>query len=81
MYGTSASKVVNSLSMVLVACGCILAIAACGSSRSRSGSGSKTFAQGVRYSDCMRSHGVSNFPDPAPGGGFDVRARGHSLRR
>jgi hypothetical protein len=24
----------------------------------------------------MRSQGVSNFPDPAPGGGFDLRALG-----
>lgn len=27
----------------------------------------------------MRSHGVSNFPDPAAGGGFDMRALGSEL--
>ena len=25
----------------------------------------------LRYSECMRSHGVPNFPDPSPGGGFE----------
>lgn len=26
---------------------------------------------GLQYSECMRSHGVPNFPDPSPGGGFE----------
>ncbi len=28
----------------------------------------------LRYSQCMRSHGVPNFPDPSPGGGFVFQA-------
>jgi hypothetical protein len=39
-----------------------------GSSGSSTGT-SSTYAQGVKYSDCMRSHGVRNYPDPATGGG------------
>ncbi|HTX07261.1 MAG TPA: hypothetical protein VME22_01555 [Solirubrobacteraceae bacterium] len=27
-------------------------------------------AHQLRYAECMRSHGVTNFPDPLPGGGF-----------
>jgi len=27
---------------------------------------------GLLYARCMRAHGVSNFPDPVPGGGLDV---------
>jgi hypothetical protein len=27
-------------------------------------SASSSYAQGVKYADCMRSHGVPNFPDP-----------------
>ncbi len=50
-------------------------IAACGSA-DKSSSAASGSSQGVRYSDCMRSHGVSNFPDPSPGGGFDVRGLG-----
>ena len=30
----------------------------------------------VAYSGCMRSHGVQNFPDPKPGGGFDLTGTG-----
>lgn len=49
-----------------------------GSSSSRSsssGSSGPTEAQLLRYAVCMRSHGLSNFPDPVPaqGGGFAFR--------
>jgi hypothetical protein len=27
-------------------------------------------ADALKFSQCMRSHGVPNFPDPSPGGGF-----------
>jgi hypothetical protein len=27
---------------------------------------------GVLYTDCMRSHGITDFPDPLPGGGYDL---------
>lgn len=27
-------------------------------------------ADQLRYAECMRRHGVTNFPDPLPGGGF-----------
>ena len=77
MHGTSASKVPNSrLSMVLAAMGCTLAITACGLSHKPSTSASSAYSQGVKYSDCMRSHGVSNFPDPTPGRGFNIRGLG-----
>jgi hypothetical protein len=48
----------------LLAVGSALAIVACGSSSNSSSRGSNSYSQGVRYSDCMRAHGVSNFPDP-----------------
>jgi hypothetical protein len=32
----------------------------------------KPRAQQLRYAECMRAHGVPSFPDPLPGGGFDV---------
>jgi hypothetical protein len=48
-----------------------LVIAGCGSS-SKPSSGGKSASSGpsagVRYADCMRSHGVPNFPDPGAGG-------------
>lgn len=41
-------------------------------------SGSTALAQAVAYSHCMRSHGVSNFPDPVqtPSGGYGYRTVG-----
>lgn len=41
-------------------------------------SGSSPLAQAVAYSQCMRSHGVSNFPDPVqtPDGGYGYRTNG-----
>ncbi len=58
--------------IALAALGCALALTACGSSaESPAGTaGSSQYAQGVRYSDCMRAHGVPSFPDPTfgPGG-------------
>ena len=48
--------------------GCGLAIAACGSSGNTS-SNARTFsAQGLKFAQCMRTHGVPNFPDPTSGG-------------
>lgn len=57
--------------------GCTLAITACGTSDSKSshtGSGGSGF---LAFSECMRSHGVSNFPDPSAGGGIKVAQGGN----
>jgi hypothetical protein len=62
-------------------------IAACGSSSpsnssSLASSGSNSSQtqlqqEGLRFARCMRSHGVSSFPDPTPnGGGFSLSAPG-----
>ena len=42
---------------------------------SSSGQSGPTEAQLLKYAECIRSHGLSNFPDPgpAPGGGFAFR--------
>jgi hypothetical protein len=55
------------------------ALAACGSSSPSSRtkaalrSGSNHYSAMLRYSDCMRSHGVASFPDPSPNGGLLVQ--------
>lgn len=51
------------LMAVAVVCG-TLVVAGCGSSSKPSTSASGRVAAGIKYADCMRSHGVSNFPDP-----------------
>jgi hypothetical protein len=59
----------------LAALGSALAIAACGSSSTaRSDRAASAFAQSLKFSDCMRSHGVTNFPDPGSGGGIHIQA-------
>jgi hypothetical protein len=60
------------LPIAIAALGCGLAVAACGSSGSTN-SGNNVTAQSrlagaVAFAKCMRSHGVSNFPDPKVGG-------------
>jgi hypothetical protein len=58
------------LSVALAAVGCTLTLTACGSSgQSNSGAASRGQGDGIRFADCMRSHGVPNFPDPGGGGG------------
>jgi hypothetical protein len=55
---------------VLSAAGlCALALAACGSSAKKPASAGKV--PGPAFAACMRAHGVKNFPDPQPEGGFN----------
>jgi hypothetical protein len=57
----------NGLALIL-ACG--LGIAACGSaSNSDPRNTAKGYSQALAYSNCMRAHGVSNYPDPTSSGG------------
>lgn len=48
-----------------------LVLGACGSGEPTSG-GSRSYASFLRFSVCMRSHGVPDFPDPSPGGGIHL---------
>jgi hypothetical protein len=57
----------RNISIALGAIGCVAVIAACGSSGKPSdGTGSRDPA--LLEAQCIRSHGVPNFPDPNPGG-------------
>jgi hypothetical protein len=59
--------------VALLALGCCAAaLAACGSSSNVSDTGSSIYSKALKYSDCMRSHGLSKFPDPSPSGGFSI---------
>ena len=58
--------------------GCAVTIAACGSTNSSTKSARNASTQLLRFSECMRSHGVPSFPDPSgqgihlgPGSGID----------
>ena len=61
------------LPVALVALSCGVMLTACGSSgKSSTGSSSSRESAAIKFSDCMRSHGVPNFPDPGPGGGIQI---------
>jgi hypothetical protein len=62
------------ISLILVAA--VLGLAACGSSRPNTGGATTSQgnsaadqAKALAFARCMRSHGVSNFPDPGGSGG------------
>jgi hypothetical protein len=50
---------------------CALAIAGCGGT-SKPNAATSGHSQAVAFSQCMRSHGVGNFPDPSAGGGIRI---------
>lgn len=57
--------------LTALAARCAVALAACGSS-SKSNTTAHTSNQALRFANCMRSHGVPNFPDPGQGGGIKL---------
>lgn len=63
--------------VAVVAAAAVLATA-CGSSdpsvTTSAPGGSATYTQQVALAQCMRSHGEPGFPDPAPSGGFTLKA-------
>jgi len=68
--------------VAIVAAG--LAIAGCGSSTKHNSSSSKDTsaraAAGIKYSDCMRAHGVTDFPDPSSSGNISLSGAGINPR-
>ena len=65
--------------ITLTAIACAMAIAACGSSVHQGGatSGGPSLSNAeLKVSECMRSRGVQNFPDPSGGGGFNLNGTG-----
>jgi hypothetical protein len=58
--------------------GCALAMIGCGTSSSKSGRSASGGASFLAFSECMRSHGVPNFPDPSAAGGIQI-AQGSNI--
>ena len=59
----------KSVTVPFAAAACALALTACGGSAKKPASAGKV--PGATFAACMRAHGVTNFPDPQPGGGFN----------
>jgi hypothetical protein len=72
----SSSARTRCLKTTVAVVGCAVAVAACGSSSDKPDrpSSSQLESAGLKFAECMRSHGVANFPDPTSGSG------GHGFR-
>ena len=57
---------------ITIIVGCGLLAAACGSSGRPTASQNTGYSQALAFAKCMRSHGVSDFPDPSAGGGVSI---------
>jgi hypothetical protein len=62
------------LAVTLTGLVCAVALAACGSSSKPISSASAGETAGIKFADCMRAHGVPNFPDPGSGGGIQLNS-------
>jgi hypothetical protein len=77
LSGVGETGPVRTLLIAVASACCALALAACGGSGSLgSGSGSNGKALAIEFANCMRAHGVPQFPDPgqAAGNVVDVQA-------
>jgi hypothetical protein len=72
MHGIHVSLTRRRLWFAAAIIGCAPALTACGSSASKSSHSGSDRTRFLAFSECMRSHGVPNFPDPAAGGGIDI---------
>ena len=72
------SGVTRGLAIALTGAGSLLALSACGSSSKPKSPASSNNSKLVRYADCMRTHGVPDFPDPLDGG-FPLRTSGINM--
>jgi len=67
--------------LAALAVGAALLAAGCGGGgAARSGSGSSGYQQDLAFAHCMRAHGVPDFPDPLPDGGFPRTGGADSLQ-
>ncbi len=67
--------------LLTAAMACTVLVTACGGSSGAhitsaggSAAGSSAASSGLAYSQCMRSHGLKNFPDPTSSGGINITA-------
>jgi hypothetical protein len=73
MHRTPRLAVRTAAAPPLIAAAIALALAGCGSSgKPKSSSRSAHANQFLAFSQCMRAHGVTNFPDPSSSGGIQI---------
>jgi hypothetical protein len=66
---TGPGRCVRRWSAGLAAAAAVAVLAGCGSAGHGNAGSGPGYSDAVKFSACMRTHGVTNFPDPTPGGG------------
>ena len=74
----TAAAIIAIAVLALLAAACSDGPSPTGSGGSADAGGSANSPSAVSYSQCMRSHGVPNFPDPGSNGGFNLGPAGGS---
>jgi hypothetical protein len=74
--GPRRSPPIRGMAVAATLLGLAIAAAGCSGSSHPSVAGSATSLSGIAYAQCMRSHGIHDFPDPTPGAGvaFQINA-------
>jgi hypothetical protein len=74
--GRRRSPPIPGMAVAATVLGLAILAAGCSGASHPSVAGSATSLSGIAYSQCMRSHGIHDFPDPAPGAGvaFQINA-------
>jgi hypothetical protein len=75
MSATTPTPLHHRLLVLLTVALCGVAIGGCGSSGPKA-SGASSARAALAFSECMRSHGVPNFPDPSLGGVLNIEGTG-----
>ena len=70
---------VHSVALSLLALGCAMAIAACGGSGSAGTGPQGDYNVALKFSQCMRAHGLADFPDPSGGGAIQIGGPGSKM--
>ena len=72
---TGGRRCLQDAGVLAVAAAVAVLATACGGTAPPSAS-APTYAQELALAQCMRSHGVPNFPDPNPSGGYSLTSNG-----
>jgi len=64
------------VALLTAACGVHVSLGGRASSATSASTGAPTYAQEVALAQCMRSHGVPDFPDPDAAGGYSLSGNG-----
>jgi hypothetical protein len=74
----SAARLTHTMTLTAALLGLVVLAAGCGGPKTPDNGAGRVLAEFEAYANCMRSHGISDFPDPttSPGGGVSFQING-----